>query len=80
MIGKKQVTVHTVPVHLKDNTVVTQARIVSNEGKRAVTIVLGPDEGAIIGTFLHHADLTAIGIQPPVESSSAEEKEESAGT
>lgn len=81
MMGKKQVPGIVVPVHLKDDTEVGEARVVSNNRGRPITIVLGPDEGAIIGKFLHNADLTGIGIAGPSTSSSEpDEKEADAGT
>lgn len=75
MHGKKKVSMKIVPVHLKEGAEVGEARVVSNEGHRPITIVLGPDEGAIIGKFLHHADLTGIGINGPASSSDDLEKE-----
>mgnify|MGYP006959401892 CR=1 FL=1 len=75
MIGKKQVSVSIVPVHLRDSEdEVGRARVVSNLRHKPTAIILGPGEGAIIGTFLHNADLTSIGVQGPPPTSSAEEE------
>jgi hypothetical protein len=80
MHGKKQVSVKIVPVYLKEGPGVGEARVVSNEGHKPTTIVLGPDEGAIIGKFLHHADLTGIGITAPASSTEDLEKEGNDGS